>query len=207
MEEYKPNSNKYKNEVASKDAEKNLKPVVSNSAKLKKKGDGRKLLDLFVSEDASNVKSYVFMEVLIPAIKKAIDDIVSDGIHMILYGGKNGGRSSSRPSASRVSYGGFFSNSQANRTDPRPNPSRVSGLDYENIEFTNRGDAEAVLSAMEDVIDQYDFVTVADLYDLADISTTNYTFNKYGWTDLHNARVERYRDVYILKLPRALPLN
>lgn len=201
MENYKPNSNKYRNASEKTEPEKNLKPVVSGSAKVQKKSDGRKLLDLFVSEDAPNVKSYVFMEVLIPAIKKAIDDIVSDGIHMILYGSK--GDSRTRPTASRVSYNRFYDQPQRNRSEYQ----QSMGLNYENIEFDNRGDAESVLVAMEDVIERYGRATVAELYELADIPTNNYALNKYGWTDLHNARVERYRDVYILRLPKALPMD
>lgn len=204
MEDYKPNSNKYKKEAEAAKVDKNLKPVVNASAKVKQKSEGRKLLDVFVSEDVSNVKSYILMDVLVPAIKKAIDDIVSDGIHMILYGGRSS-RSDRRPSASRISYSKFYES--RDRRDDRDDAPRSPGLDYENIEFQDRGDAESVLSAMEDVIDQYGVVSVGDLYDLADISTTNYAINKYGWTDLRNARVERYRDVYILKLPKALPLN
>lgn len=201
MENYKPNSNKYRNASEKTEPEKNLKPVVSGSAKVQKKSDGRKLLDLFVSEDAPNVKSYVFMEVLIPAIKKAIDDIVSDGIHMILYGSKSDNRA--RPTASRVSYNRFYDQPQRGRAEYQ----QSMGLNYENIEFDNRGDAESVLVAMEDVIERYGRATVAELYELADIPTNNYALNKYGWTDLHNARVERYRDVYILRLPKALPMD
>ena len=61
---------------------------------------------------------------------------------------------------------------------------------------------------MEDLLDQYKLVSVADLYDLVGISG-DYTDNKYGWTNLRNARVERlrYEDGYILKLPKALPLD
>ena len=35
----------------------------------------------------------------------------------------------------------------------------------------------------------------------------NYTDNKYGWTDIRNASVIRVRDGYMIKLPKALPLN
>jgi hypothetical protein len=49
-------------------------------------------------------------------------------------------------------------------------------------------------------------VSVADLYDLVGV-TGNYTDNKYGWTDIRSASVIRVRDGYMLKLPKALPLN
>lgn len=60
---------------------------------------------------------------------------------------------------------------------------------------------------MNDIISQYGVVSVLDLYDLADVSTDNYAANKYGWTDISGCKAIRVRDGYILKLPRALPLN
>ena len=58
---------------------------------------------------------------------------------------------------------------------------------------------------MEELLERFDVVSVADLFDMAGISC-NYTDNKYGWTDLRNARVERVRDGYIINLPRATSL-
>lgn len=200
MEEYKPNSRKSKE-----NSEKHITPVITGSAKTKKKSDSRKLMDIFISEDASNVKSYIVMDVLVPAIKKAVDDIVSDGIHMILYGGK--GRDPRRSgNASRVSYGSYYSGGN-NRREEHSIRAGSAAFDYDNIVFDSRGDAELVLSSMDDIIDQYKIVSVADLYDLAGVSTSNYAVNKYGWTDIHNASVVRVPDGWTLKLPRAMPLN
>jgi hypothetical protein len=80
-------------------------------------------------------------------------------------------------------------------------------LDYDNIIFDNRGDAEAVLTSMEDILDQFGCVSVADLYDLADVAAPNYTVNNYGWTNLANAQVLRCRDGYIIKLPKVTSLK
>ena len=59
---------------------------------------------------------------------------------------------------------------------------------------------------MDELIATYGLVSVADLYDLVGIAGS-YTDNKYGWTDIRNASVVRVRDGYVIKLPRALPLN
>ena len=95
MEDYKPNSHKYKAEQAAKQKEqpeKKIEKIIAGTAKTKKKTEMSKFKDIFISEDASNVKSYVLMDVLIPAIKKAVSDIVTNGIDMILYGSTGGGR-------------------------------------------------------------------------------------------------------------------
>ena len=59
---------------------------------------------------------------------------------------------------------------------------------------------------MYDVIEQYEVVSVSDLYDMADL-VAPHTGNRYGWTDLRNAEVIRVRDGYVIKLPRALPID
>ena len=52
------------------------------------------------------MKSYIVMDVLVPAIKKAISDIVTNGIDMILYG--EAGKSKKNSTASKVSYQKFY---------------------------------------------------------------------------------------------------
>lgn len=201
MNDYKPNSFRSKEEIES-PKEKKVEKVVRGTVKTKKKNEIRKFADVFISEDAANVKSYILMDVLIPAVKKAIDDIVSDGIHMLLYGGS--GREKRRTNADYVSY-----RSYSDRRDDRriigDNRTRT-GYSYNDIVLETRGEAEEVLSRMDELIDMYSVVSVADLYDLVGI-TGNYTDNKYGWTNIRNAEAVRVRDGYLLKLPKALPLN
>ena len=59
---------------------------------------------------------------------------------------------------------------------------------------------------MDDILEKYGMVSVADLYDLVGV-TGNYTDNKYGWTNLSNAEIVRVRDGYQIKLPRARVLD
>lgn len=200
MEDYKPNSHKAKAEAAV--AEKKVEKAVAGPVKVKKKSEMSKLKDIFISEDAGNVKSYVIMDVLIPALKKAVSDIVTNGIDMILYG--ETGRSKRSSTASNVSYRSYYDR----RDDDRRYSSNrtVSGYSYNDIILETRGEAEEVLSRLDELIETYKVATVADLYDLVGI-TGNYTDNKYGWTNIRNAEAVRVRDGYVLKLPKALPIN
>ena len=59
---------------------------------------------------------------------------------------------------------------------------------------------------MDELLETYKMVTVADFYDLVGV-TCDYTDNNYGWTSLRSAEVVRVRDGYIIKLPRALPIK
>ena len=205
MEQYGPNSHKSKEaqKEGAASSDKKVEKVISGSAKPKKKGEMQKFADVFISEDVGNVKSYILMDVLVPAIKKAISDIVTNGIDMILYG--ETGRTRKASSGTKVSYGKYYDR-EPDRIRDRSISSR-GGYDYDDIVFETRGDAEKVLDSMNDIISQYGVVSVLDLYDLADVSTDNYAANKYGWTDISGCKAIRVRDGYILKLPRALPLN
>lgn len=204
MDEYKPNSHKARLEQAAKPEErKKLEKVVTGNVKIKKKTEISKFKDVFISEDIANVKSYIVMDVLVPAVKKAVSDIITNGIDMILYG--SSGRGQRRPGASKVSYRDYY-----DRTDDRrPAPiSARSAYDYDDIILESRGEGEEVLARMDELIDMYKIVSVADLYDLVGKSLEgNYTANKYGWTNIRNAEVIRVRDGYALKLPKALPIN
>ena len=201
MQEYKSNSFRAREEAKIEAvSERKVQKVVSGAKT--RQNNTRKLTDIFISEDAANVKSYIFMDVLVPAIKKAISDIVTDGIDMILYGG-GGKRSSSRRSDSKVSYRSYYDDKRDHRDDGYSTRLR---FDYDDIVFRSRGEAEAVRDQMEDMIGRYGFVTVADMYDMADLSAP-YTSNKYGWTSIRTAEAMRIRDGYILKLPKAMPID
>ena len=199
MREYEPNSHRSKEEARE---EKKVQKVVTGQVKTRP-NKGRKLADIFISEDVSNVKSYIFMDVLVPAIKKAVSDIVTDGVDMMLYG-STGGRSS-RKSGSRVSYRTYYDDRRGG-SERCEGPSYSGRFDYEDIVYTNRGEVEAVRNQMDDLIDRYGVVTVADMYDMSG-ETAPYTSNRYGWSTIRTAEIIRVRDGYILKLPKAMPID
>lgn len=199
MSEYKSNSHRSKEEQVE---NKKVEKVVKGSVKTKRRSSGAKFKDVFMAEEASSVKDYILMDVLLPAVKKAISDVVTNGIDMILYG--ETGRSSSGRKSSKVSYTKYYDDRE--RGYERDYRRVRRGYEFEDIFLETRGEAEEVLNRMEDLIDNYGIVSVADLYDLVGI-TGNYTDNKYGWTNLRNARIERARDGYYLNLPKALPID
>lgn len=201
MEEYKPNSDKYKRDK-NKEDEKRVEKIVSGSVVTKPKSAIKKFSESFVSEDLKNVKSYVIGDVLIPAIKKAISDIVRDGIDMLLYGSSSK-RGDRRSSVDRVSYSNYYDRDRRVLPDTR---STYAGYLDRDIILSSRGEAEDVLARMDELMDTYGLVRVADLYDLVGI-TGNYTDNKYGWTNIRNAEIVHVRDGYLIKMPRAVPID
>ena len=203
MSEYKPNSHVYKEEQQKAlEERKKAEKVVSGPVKLKKKSGMAKLTDNIIAEDAKNVKTYILTDVLLPGIKKAIFDIVTGGIEMLIYGttGKHKGGSL----GSKVSYRNYY---DRDRRDERTDDTRSRNkFDLDDMVFTSYGEACAVKEQLEDMIGRYGVVTVSDLYDSID-ETAPYTSNRYGWTNLRNAEVTRVRDGYLLKLPKPSPID
>lgn len=197
--DYKPNSHRFKeDEKSGSNERKKMNKVVNGTVKTRKKSELSKLSDVFIAEDARSVGSYILTDVLIPAIKKTIADMITDSVNMMFFGG-TGRRSGSGPSH-YVSYSKY--SDRKNYTEVKAR----TGYNHDDIVLESRGEAEDVLERMREAIDEYGTVSVGDLYDLVGKSC-EYTDNKYGWTNLRNAEPIRVRDGYMLKLPKALPLD
>lgn len=167
--------------------------IVSGQAKLKKKG----FFDFLVSEDASSVKSYLLSDVLVPNIKRLIQELVTSGINQLLYGNDYKPSKSSN-STSRVSYNNF-SNQTVNQ------PKRLKGNDIIEIEVDTYTDSQNVIYQLQALVDQYNQATIADLYDLVGIDG-DFTDNNYGWKDLTRVSVIPYGRKFIIRMPRFIAL-
>lgn len=204
-DKYKPNSHKYKNEQMAlaagekKPEDKKIEKVVTGAVKTKKKSEARKLADVFVAEDMSSVGSFILNDVVVPAIKKLIYDAGKNALEMSLFGGPRRGDRDSH--GAQVSYRQYYDN---DRFDDRPRAR--ARLDFDDLSFTNRGDAERVLDEMIATVRRYGLITVADMYEMAG-ERPPYTSNNYGWMSLRGADVERGRDGYYLRLPKAQPID
>lgn len=207
---YKPNSHKYKEEQKelareqAKAEEKRVSKIISGTAKAKQ-NKIRKFSDVFFAEDIHSIGDYLLNDILIPATKRALYDVLEGGLSMSLFGGR--GSSNRKSSVDRVSYrdyNGVSRDGGSRRYDTRER----TGLYYDDIVLDSRGEAEAVLSAMGDIMEQYaGVVRVADLYDLVGM-TPPHTANKYGWTNIRAAKIAREPDgKYRIVMPQALQID
>lgn len=194
--DYKPNSHKYKEEQKNASERKKVEKVVTGKVKTKKKSEIRKFKDAFVPED---ILPNIISNVLIPASKKMIFDVVDT----LLFGDT---RKQDRFSGSSYIPYRSYSYSSSDKRDNRSETRLRSGYYQDDIIVENRGEAEEVLERMDELLDTYGVVSVADLYDLVG-KPTKYTDNKYGWTNLRNAEPIRIGDGYLLRLPKAGPIN
>lgn len=184
--------------------------VVQSEPITRKKPLGRKIAETFTGDSAQEVGTYVLFDIVIPAIKGLIVDSGKEALERIFFGG-GGGRS--RPGAGRpqrggrTSYQAYYSSNPPNFEERRPGPQRSLSQkarathDFDEIVLETRGEAEAVLDGLGFVLEQYDVVTVSDLYDLVGLSGS-YTDDKWGWYDLKGSSIARVRDGYLLNLPK-----
>ncbi|MBQ9014468.1 MAG: hypothetical protein IJ094_13125 [Bacilli bacterium] len=192
--EYPSNSNKSKINELGIEGEKNKKII---SGKVVEK----KSISKEVSNSFLNAGEYVLKEILIPAIKNTLSDIVQNTLDIILFGEARGGRRNRRDNNTYISY-----SSISNDMDRRSNVYSYRNKIMDDIILESRADAEDVIDNLIDYIDKYGTTTIADLYELIG-KRTEYTDNDWGWKDLSTARVRPVREGYLLELPRPISVK
>lgn len=204
MVDYQGNSKKDRSRQA---PEKKIEKVVVGEVAVQKKPLGRKIKDVFVEADFKTVFRYVAVDVLLPAAKNMIWDAGSKGLERTLFGdrairGRNFGP------GPRVSYNNPIYRDREYR-DPRtspPGPTRVPRQSRNDFILTSREEANLVLERMNDIIDTYEVVSVADLNDLVGFPTSHID-NKWGWYTLGDVAVRQIREGYLIDLPPVEPIQ
>lgn len=206
--DYAGNSKRDK-EKADKDdkPEKNIKKVVSEAVTVKKKGFGRRLKDSFIEADVRTVISYIVAEKVIPGAKNIILDSIYNGFERMFFPGET--RSRPGGQQSRISYSGI---SRAIGGSPLRNAPRLergprsTRQQREEFVIPSKKEAEEILELMNDVIDGYDVVTLAEYYEMVDqpISPVD---QKWGWSFLGDVGILQVRGGYLIDLPPAEPIQ
>lgn len=204
MDDFKPNSHRFKEQQANKNAvaeTNNNKPapakkVVKTAVKVKKKNF---FTELFLPEDISNARDYIVHDIVVPLIKKGINDTVESLLYPDGRGRRSNGNSRNN---TRVSYSSYYETDRPyyQRDSDRDREIHRSSRSFENVIFTTKGEAFDVLNEMEIRIGEYGSISVRDFYELVDLPG-RYTDVKYGWTDLRNVSVRRDGHGYSLTLP------
>ena len=202
--EYPSNSNKAKEE-----ARQPLKPVVDKPAEVRKKKDN-KLLRMIFAQDFKDIEQGLITEYIEPKIRdlswsfiQTAIDTVTNAFRMMVYKDYKPTTTNKLPT-SAYTYNNYYSSSYANR----PAPTMTSEINYDEFTYPTRGEAEAVLTELKNQIVRCRCATVLDLYNLSNVTTSNYALQDWGWTDLGFAEVRQTLDetnkiVYMIALPKA----
>lgn len=208
-------SNSHNKKAVAEKPQKNIQKVVTGKVIDKKKGVGAKFAETFLGDTVDSVTDYIVKEVIVPAglnMASAVVDeflnIFRGGFDMMLFGEKRSRHNyRNRSSYSTVSSSVKGVISTPGRSTAVSNVNRVAVNHIDDILLDNRGDAELVIDRMQDVLEEYGFVSVSDLYEMVG-KTHTFADQKLGWSVLDDAYVKRTRDgLYKIVLPRTRSID
>lgn len=183
-----------------KQAPKNVQPVVKKgSAKVRKRSFGEKFADVMFAMDIKDAVVGTVKEILVPAAKDMFVDAVDGAVNRLVYEDSDRRR---RNKHGDIEYNSIYSRRKRENVDEKPRPRNF----IRDLEFDTRSDALEVLENLKDLLDEYQVVSVMDLYSSSGLKTDP-TQDKWGWYDLDEAEVIRTREGWVLNLPKPQRLD
>lgn len=213
LKDYTPNSDRYREQNRKRDAvadtpEKKEK-VTNGKVSTKKQSVGKKISSNLFIGDMTKIVDYFIYDVAIPAGKKFIWDAVTSALDISLNGDARRHEYSrdGRSGGVRTNYSRAYEDRNG-RSSTGKMATRNGTYTYDEVIFDNISDANLVLDEMWKDLEKYPSVSVADMYDHAGVTITDFTDYKYGWRNLRGSDVGRNTDgTYYLKLPKPEELD
>ncbi len=190
---------------------KKVQKAIVGEVVVRKKPLSRRFVETFFGGDAHGVGAYLMMDVLIPAVKDLIVDIVTTGAERAIFGENRapsrraGYRPFGGPQQTYTSYNRYAPANSARRDGPpredRASRRGASSPGHEEIIFATRAEAQEVLDRLFDLISQYEQATLSELKELVGL-TGEWTDENWGWRDIRGTGIVLTRSGYLLDLPR-----
>ena len=201
-----------------------LDKIVSGTVTVKKSPLYKRAISAIIVEDVRTVGPGVVRDVLIPALRDLAFDMVNG------FASRTFGIQIQRPSTQSMirhtSASGVFNRavsqpvnySFTNSNRPTMNtPDGKGGYTstatknetfvLDDFVFEDRGQAQAALEGLENLIEEYQQAPVSSLYDMLGL-TSDHVQQRWGWRSTVGAEVIRSSSGgYILRLPKAQPLD
>lgn len=204
--DYQGNSNKTKktDKPNEEQPKKNLDKVVTGKVIVKPVTISSRVKNIFFGGDINTAGSYVISEVLLPALRNLVVETISKGTDRLIYGESMHRR---RPSnySPRVQYNNpinrGITQARSYLPDQRPIDRWTQGRKpFEDVIVGTKEEADMVVEQLTTVVDQYELVSVADLYELLGLPSTHID-NKWGWTQLSAITVGQVREGWRISFP------
>lgn len=219
LSQYKSNSNASKNlDISVPEVE-----PVSNVVQGQRvpENPGRRLLSEFFADDIHNIKDYLLYDVVMPAVKNAISDTITNGIDMLLFGKTRTTFNSNtirKVGGSFVTGGTNYSNfSKPSKifntgSDERRVPSYRSSYTVDDVMVyfrpdvphnITRGEVQEALTVLNMRLRKYGMVSVADFYQVVlKAVPEDIQDHKWGWYDLSGLRTQESREGIRIFVPK-----
>lgn len=202
------NSHKERDAVAETTAEREpVEKIVEGKVISRKQPWWKRFSHTMLADDMGNVGEYILTDVIVPATKNLIVDMIGQSVERMLFGTSRGRVRRSPLGASlrdQVNYS-RFSNDREPIRRPLSREARARH-DFNEIVLENRTEAIEVVEALIARIARYGAVTVADLYDLVG-TTGSFADQRWGWSDLTTADVRQVPGGFLLDLPAPEPVR
>ena len=187
--------------------------IVDGSPRTRKRGLLRRIGDRVFSGDRNTVKDYIIFDVLLPAFKDTVSDMVTNGIDILLNGSPSGRRNtrSRRPYGGRTDYRSASMSRVRNLAEKRASEAYYeveNGMDFDDI-LMLKTKAQDVLAWMRDRAADCNYVTLREYYSLSG-HDYDWTMRRWGWDadDLYHVhprrggRDEDGTELWYLPLPK-----
>lgn len=209
-DQIKPNSHRYKEAQKQKQEEEIAKREgVAQGHIMQKK---RPLRDVLLASDMGDVKSYLIADVIIPAAQNLLEDIITNGAHMLIRGTTAPPKDARGRSGGYIQYGRYSDRGQATR---RPTiEQQREKFDLDAIIFYDKESALRVLAELDEIAADYPLVKVSDVYDQANLTPPPQA-TRYGWTDTRSFDIisdrardkDGWYDIWRLRLPKPMAID
>lgn len=179
----------------SEESEERITPI-EGTVKPQKKPLLKRIADAFVATDGKDIKDYLVFDILIPGVKRGLEDVV----HMLLYNDKKSPRINRTRGESRVrrlEYNSIYD--RRRDEDEMLNARTASG--QADLIFVTQDQAEAALDMVADRIEDRGFATLK-FYNTITKQPTDWTQEHWGWRSVAGAKVTPVRTGWVLKMPR-----
>lgn len=171
--------------------------VITGKVVEKKPGFGKKVSNFFQADTGIDILD----NVIVPGLIDFLYDIGLSGLSQILY--HDAGKVKRKKSGSSFERTDYAGKSKKDRERPR----NRGMFDLEEY-FETQFDAQQVLSAMKERINNFDVTTVSDYYDfIGKTAPGNYLVADWGWYDLDGTVVRHSRDGWYIDLPKPRRLD
>lgn len=182
-------------------------PIAVAKGHVKKRSSITKISDIFVAQDIKSVGSFVFERVVVPALQRLAVDTINSVARGIFMGESaiGSGNVGNRSPASHTSYNSIYDASQPKAT-VSSNHRTKGDYQFAELVFDSYGEAQLVLDKMDECLSDAGVVTIADMYQFADVSCP-FTGNYYGWHNISTAKIVADSDGYWIKMPKARPVK
>lgn len=201
-------------DISSSQENREVKKVIKGNATFAKPSLLRRIKNTFISDDATNVGSYIVDDIIVPSIQDGIMNSIISAATMIFGRGRGpyyGYRSYNNVSRASWRQPDRYDNTPYDRygyrRDDRSYDYR-STRSYKDVELDSYEDMMDVIHELYSTLENYHVVRVSDYFSAAGL-TGEFTDNQWGWYDLP-PRIAPRRTMsgrWTIDLPKPEPLN